>query len=147
VNVLGAAVVTVPFVAAVVYVGTGAFDIDDDIDVLGAVVGATELDAEPVVEAGAELLAGAEELAGAEVAGALLLGRVIVTPALAQKDCANCSVFWMSEALQAVEMQAWVLVRKAEALQMHFASVTAQPVAVMPLRAQVVAHEGSWLRS
>jgi hypothetical protein len=81
---LGEAVVTVPFDAPVGYVGAGP--LVDAADVLGAVVGAFELDA--AVDAGAELLAGAEELAGAEdVAGALLLpGRVIVTPALAQKD-------------------------------------------------------------
>lgn len=87
-------------------------------------------------------------LAGAEVEGAEELpGRVIVTPALAQYDCANCSVFWMSDGLQAVWMHVFVLARKDEDVQTHFASVTWQPVAVMPLRAQLVAQDGSWLRS
>lgn len=40
-------------------------------------------------------------------------------------------------ALQAVLMHVWTLVRNEVAEQIHFASVVAQPVAPMALRAQV----------
>lgn len=50
-------------------------------------------------------------------------------------------------ALQAVLMHVWTLVRNEVAEQIHFASVVAQPVAPMALRAQVTAQDGSVDRS
>jgi hypothetical protein len=56
---------------------------------------------------------------------------------------------WMSASLQApgAEMQLWTPERKFSLEQMQAESVTVQPVEVMLVRAQEVAHSGSWDRS
>ena len=83
------------------------------------------------------LVVGAGGGAAAEVAGGAAgpePGRV--TPAAAQNLVAKARVAAWSAWEQAVEMQVLTLVRNELASQMHLESVSWQPVAPMPFRAQ-----------
>jgi len=100
------------------------------------------------VAAGTEAGA-AEEVNVGPAAGdeAAAVGRVMVTPALPQNCWAKASVAAWSVALQAVLIQVCTPLRKLVAVQIHLASVVAQPVAPMALMAQVTAHDGRLDRS
>jgi len=70
------------------------------------------------------------------------VGKVMVTPPVRQNCWANSSVAAWSAALQAVLIQVCTPLRKPVAVQIHVASVSAQPVLPIAVVAQETAHDG-----